>query len=533
MLRTECWGDKGQPLASFRQVDKIFLQLTSSEAPIAFDYCITAIAVNGTARTSERERQLRRQPRRDRRQRQAGRRDGRLRLGSPAARAPRSARRRPCNDSGCFRNTQGRLCAKGTIAPLACTGEGTPLLSCDWMSNWGAMIGLNREPGARPVGRGRAGGGGGHVRGPAGPATTCWPTSPAIPTPRTTAWTATSPGRWSKPASSRRSAGQVAARRCAGSRTSTRSAFTSSPRRPRSRSTSASRTSSCAEVRPARARAALRESALQRRMIHARRFVTPAAVHPLRRRPSPAAAAACAAGDGRGRGRATTDGAVPLLAEDQAFLANFCHGRRPLLHHERPDRRRRRLASSPIAKLPQTRDPAVRRPALDQLRQLATSRLCLPDFAELDEPCVRVFDEPSGSRAPGEACTTAKGLHGQPGNRSQTASGPASPTRWARRTTIPVLAACTWTGRSTTSPGRPARTSPRATASCASLRAGLYCDWNDNFRKPLRPGGGACTQSLNCASRACADRPTPRLRPVAGPRRRVRPPTARATAFSR
>ena len=50
-------GDKGQPLASFRQVDKIFLQLTSSEAPIAFDYCVTAIAVNGTG-TPERERQL-------------------------------------------------------------------------------------------------------------------------------------------------------------------------------------------------------------------------------------------------------------------------------------------------------------------------------------------------------------------------------------------------------------------------------------------------------------------------------------------
>ena len=57
-----------------------------------------------------------------------------------------------CNDSGCFRNTQGRLCTKGTIAPLACTGEGTPLLSCDWSPNWGAMIGMNANLARGPWG---------------------------------------------------------------------------------------------------------------------------------------------------------------------------------------------------------------------------------------------------------------------------------------------------------------------------------------------------------------------------------------------
>jgi hypothetical protein len=58
----------------------------------------------------------------------------------------------PCNESGCFRNTQGRLCTKGDIAPLACTGEGTPLLSCDWSANWGAMIGMNANLARGPWG---------------------------------------------------------------------------------------------------------------------------------------------------------------------------------------------------------------------------------------------------------------------------------------------------------------------------------------------------------------------------------------------
>jgi hypothetical protein len=48
----------------------------------------------------------------------------------------------PCGDEGCSDNTSGLLCARGHIAALACTGPD----SCDWDSNWGAMIGLNLSP---------------------------------------------------------------------------------------------------------------------------------------------------------------------------------------------------------------------------------------------------------------------------------------------------------------------------------------------------------------------------------------------------
>jgi hypothetical protein len=48
----------------------------------------------------------------------------------------------PCNDQQCFQNTGGVLCAQGSIAALACTSPS----SCDWNTNWGAMIGWNPTP---------------------------------------------------------------------------------------------------------------------------------------------------------------------------------------------------------------------------------------------------------------------------------------------------------------------------------------------------------------------------------------------------
>jgi hypothetical protein len=48
----------------------------------------------------------------------------------------------PCNDQACFTNTDGILCAQGSIAALNCASAS----SCDWDANWGAMIGWNPTP---------------------------------------------------------------------------------------------------------------------------------------------------------------------------------------------------------------------------------------------------------------------------------------------------------------------------------------------------------------------------------------------------
>jgi ferric-dicitrate binding protein FerR (iron transport regulator) len=141
MLRTDCWTDSGESLSSFQQVDKVGLQLPSTESATPFDYCITAIAVNGpalpTADTA---------PEGDHiaigsNGKLGGEMTGYAWVaggGGTTFRTPQ-----PCNDSGCFRNTQGRLCASGAIAALSCSSSGPSQPRCDWQTNWGAMIGLN------------------------------------------------------------------------------------------------------------------------------------------------------------------------------------------------------------------------------------------------------------------------------------------------------------------------------------------------------------------------------------------------------
>jgi hypothetical protein len=49
----------------------------------------------------------------------------------------------PCNNSGCFKNTGGKLCSQGTIPALSCSGQGTPHYTCNWDKNWGVVLGMN------------------------------------------------------------------------------------------------------------------------------------------------------------------------------------------------------------------------------------------------------------------------------------------------------------------------------------------------------------------------------------------------------
>jgi hypothetical protein len=141
-FRSSCWSDSGEALGGFQKVDKLSLEVMPAESPVSFDYCVTAIAVNGSAAAG----------------RPGGRDDAAHvviedngKLGGPMSgyawvaggTGAKFTMPQPCNQYGCFSKTEGRLCAQGQIAPLVCTGQGTPQLSCNWQANWGAMIGLN------------------------------------------------------------------------------------------------------------------------------------------------------------------------------------------------------------------------------------------------------------------------------------------------------------------------------------------------------------------------------------------------------
>jgi hypothetical protein len=137
MLKTACWSDSGEALSDFQRVDQLNLEIVAAESPMSYEYCVTDIAVNGSAGQTVDDSHVVIED--------SGKLGGQMSGYAWVAGGAGTSfsTPQPCNKNGCFSNTQGRLCAKGTIAPLACTDLGTPQLSCDWASNWGGMIGLN------------------------------------------------------------------------------------------------------------------------------------------------------------------------------------------------------------------------------------------------------------------------------------------------------------------------------------------------------------------------------------------------------
>jgi hypothetical protein len=136
MLKTACWSDSGVALDDFQRVDKLSLEILSTESPLAYNYCVTAIAVNGSAGPTTDEHVAIEQN-----GKLAGPMAGYAWVAGGAGTSfsvPSS-----CGPTGCFANREARLCAKGSIAPLECSGQGTPQLSCNWAADWGGMIGLN------------------------------------------------------------------------------------------------------------------------------------------------------------------------------------------------------------------------------------------------------------------------------------------------------------------------------------------------------------------------------------------------------
>jgi hypothetical protein len=136
-----------------------------------------------------------------------------------------------------------------------------------------------------------------------------------------------------------------------------------------------------------------------------------------------AVAAAAQAGCGSGTGGSSSTppacdaGCPQLTPEDEAFLTSYCttieaccvlNAFRPM-----PD-----VAGckATLAKNGFSRDPAVQSACLGELQdRAATGATCLPSVADLSGPCARLFYEPAGAKAPGEACTISAQCNGAAG----------------------------------------------------------------------------------------------------------------------
>ncbi len=200
-------------------------------------------------------------------------------------------------------------------------------------------------------------------------------------------------------------------------------------------------------------------------------------------------------------GDATTDGAPPLSPADQAFLADFCTAVVPCCTTNGLTADVN-VCKQSIAKLAWTRDPEVRAACLDELRQRAASGACMPDFGDLADPCTRVFDEPSGARAPGETCTAPKDCAGSPGTVTN-CFGTCITYALGAEGDYPCLGNVGTSGLINDIPWKAGSTIPESHGFLCQVRDGLYCDWNANVCKALVPGGGACSGTQLCESGSC------------------------------
>ncbi len=216
-----------------------------------------------------------------------------------------------------------------------------------------------------------------------------------------------------------------------------------------------------------------------------------------------AAIAGCGGGGaGDGDGFPSVDGST-LTPDDKAFITDFCAAVVPCcmtngVTHDAT------VCKQSMAKVSMSRDPEVRAACLDQIRELSTMRSCMPDFGDLRGPCARLFDEPSGTRAPGELCATAAECMGSPGTITQCFQTCITYSLGVAGD-YPCLGNVYSVGLINDIPWKAGSNTPESHGFLCEQRAGLYCDWNDNFCKPLQPGGGACGggNNLACESHYC------------------------------
>jgi hypothetical protein len=207
-------------------------------------------------------------------------------------------------------------------------------------------------------------------------------------------------------------------------------------------------------------------------------------------------------GGGNAAETSTDGGPTP---EDQAFIAELCTAVTPCCatNARTIDTN---VCKQSLAKVGMSRDPQLRSSCLDEVRQRATTADCMPDMADFTDPCSRLFDEPSGSVAPGEACTSNAECAGSPGTLTVCSVSICVQYSVGAVGDYPCLATQVSDGLTILDFPMPAgATSLIGNAFVCQRRAGLYCNLTDNRCEQLLTGGSPCTDFESCDSRSCDD----------------------------
>jgi hypothetical protein len=209
---------------------------------------------------------------------------------------------------------------------------------------------------------------------------------------------------------------------------------------------------------------------------------------------------------------------------DEDFAASFCGLTGPCCARNdvQPDAGAQTYADLCKAKILRagfSRDSSLRAACLSDLRDVAGTDACLPDYSDLSTACMRLFYEPSGPRAPGQACTTAADCAGRAHAVTiceHLANSSVCMTVTAGSAgSHPCLGDVTGTGLIEISPyisgaggaGGSAMTQAFTGTFCPTT-AGLYCSFDPdpakaNICTPFSSDGSACLYPRTCVSGSC------------------------------
>jgi hypothetical protein len=219
-----------------------------------------------------------------------------------------------------------------------------------------------------------------------------------------------------------------------------------------------------------------------------------------------AAASILACGSGGPSANADGGGTWQPTPADLAFIDSFCAASDAccVASGETPvqDNCRNKLQGQGVS-----RDESLRSACLAELQQRAGSASCLPEQGALDDPCMRIFYEPSGPLQPGQHCT-----------RNADCAGSAKAITVCSIATTPEMRICIRASRGAAG-DHPclgtlwetgvyditpitvnASAPPIATGVICPYRAGVHCDSSNDTCVNTLPAGQSCT-----AARAICD----------------------------
>jgi hypothetical protein len=205
--------------------------------------------------------------------------------------------------------------------------------------------------------------------------------------------------------------------------------------------------------------------------------------------------------------------------EDQAFVTRFCELTEACCQKNDDSNLDPASCKAQLQILGFSRDATLRAACLAALTQRAADVSCFPALSDLDDPCIRTFNEPGGSSPPGGPCRTTVDCAGKAGTITMCLEN-SSGGGFCMRMAPGQAGQGTCLGDEVTTSGGGLLGpfwGPGASGWPPTVTDGVYCDQRAGLTcfanadldaqvcAPLLQDGSPCSFGFNCASEICWD----------------------------